>query len=487
MNLPPASAVSFSLLAALSLPSCETEQKKTNGVLPNIVIIFTDDQGYGDLGSFGATGFETPHLDRMAAEGMRFTQFYVSQAVCSASRAALMTGCYSNRVSIFGALSNTSDHGIAENETTLAELVKQKNYATAVFGKWHLGHHEKFLPLQHGFDEYLGLPYSNDMWPVDYDGNAVDSSHFKIRYAPLPLIENNLPVDTIETLEQQGTLTTLYTERAVDFINRHSETPFLLYVPHSMPHVPINASEKFLGKSEQGLYGDVMMEIDWSVGEILRALEDNNLSENTLVIFTTDNGPWMNYGNHAGTTGGLREGKGTAFEGGQRVPCIMKWPAVIPEATVCNQLGSTIDILPTIAEITGAQLPSHKIDGISLLPLLEGSFDEAPRKVFYYYYGRTLRAVRKDNWKLVFPHRSRTYAGFEPGMNGWPGKVQQIEMSAGLYNLRRDPGERYDVAAYNPEIVSELEEIAQQARDDLGDQLKNIESTGHRECGYLNP
>jgi arylsulfatase len=475
----------ISLIALSSLPSCNQQEEITQNTSPNIIIIFTDDQGYGDLGCFGATGFETPNLDRMANEGIRFTHFYVSQAVCSASRAALMTGCYSNRVSIYGALSNRSKNGIHENEMTLGELVKQKEYATAVFGKWHLGHYKQFLPLQNGFDEYLGLPYSNDMWPVDYDGTPVDSSHRKFRYIPLPLIEGNEVSDTLWTLEDQGTLTTLYTEKAVDFINRNAGNPFLLYVPHSMPHVPVNASDKFLGKSKQGLYGDVMMEIDWSVGEILKALKENGISDNTLVIFTTDNGPWLNYGNHAGTTGGLREGKGTAFEGGQRVPCIMRWPSVIPEGKICNELGSTLDILPTIAEITGTSLPDHKIDGISLLPLLKGDFSDPPRKEFYYYYGRTLRAVRKDQWKLVFPHQSRTYLDNVPANDGWPGKLKNIEMPGGLYNLRRDPGERYDVSELYPEIVAELGLIADKARTDLGDQLQYIESTGHRDCGYL--
>jgi arylsulfatase len=478
--------LSITALSATILPSCSNPEQPIKEDLPNIVIIFTDDQGYGDLGSFGANGFETPNLDRMAAEGMRFTHFYVSQAVCSASRAALMTGCYSNRVSIFGALSNNSSNGIHENEVTLGELVKQKDYATAVFGKWHLGHHHQFLPLQNGFDEYIGLPYSNDMWPVEYDGTPVDSNHRKFRYAPLPLIEGNNVKDTIWTLEEQGELTTLYTEKAVDFINLNAERPFLLYVPHSMPHVPINASDKFLGKSKQGLYGDVMMEIDWSAGEIMRALEENGIAENTLVIFTTDNGPWLNYGNHAGSTGGLREGKGTAFEGGQRVPCIMKWPGIIPEGVICNELASTIDILPTVAEITGTKLPGHKIDGVSLASLFDGDFSKVPREEFVYYYGRDLRAVRKGQWKLVFPHNSRTYIDNVPTNEGWPGKIKNVEMPGGLYNLRRDPGERYDVSELYPDIVAELQKIAAEMRSDLGDALQNIESTGQRDCGYIN-
>ena len=485
MNLKLHSILGLSAATLAVLPSCDEKETSRNSSQPNIVIIFTDDQGYGDLGSFGATGFETPHLDKMASEGMRFTHFYVSQAVCSASRAALMTGCYSNRVSIYGALFPQSENGIHEDEVTLAELVKQKDYATAIFGKWHLGHHHQFLPLQNGFDEYLGLPYSNDMWPVDYAGNPVDSNHFKIKYTPLPLIENNEVKDTIWTLEEQGQLTKMYTERAVDFINRNANKPFLLYVPHSMPHVPINASENFRGKSKQGLYGDVIMEIDWSAGEIIKALQENGIEENTLVIFTTDNGPWMNYGNHAGNTGGLREGKGTAFEGGQRVPCIMKWPGKIPEGKICNEIASTNDILPTVAEITGAKLPGHHIDGVSLVPLFSGDFSNPPRQEFYYYYGKDLRAVRKGQWKLVFDHKSRTYGDHVPANDGWPGKVHNIDMKGGLYDLSRDPGERYDVSELYPGIVQDLQKLGEKARADLGDALQEIESTGHRPDGHI--
>jgi len=269
-----------------------------------------------------------------------------------------MTGCYPNRIGIHGALMPWSKNGINENEITIAELLKGKGYATAIYGKWHLGHHEKFLPLQHGFDEYFGIPYSNDMWPVDFDGTAVTDSSlkpWKSRYPKLPLIEGNNKVKEILTLDDQNKLTTLYTEHAVDFINRKKDKPFFLYLAHSMPHVPLGVSDKFKGKSEQGMYGDVMMEIDWSVGQVMKALKENGVEDNTLVIFTCDNGPWLNFGNHAGSTGGLREGKGTSFEGGQREPCIMRWPVVIPKGKINNKLAATIDIFPTIAEITGAQ------------------------------------------------------------------------------------------------------------------------------------
>ncbi|MCP4711638.1 MAG: sulfatase, partial [Planctomycetes bacterium] len=333
---------------------------------PNIVIIFTDDQGYADVGCFGARGFATPNLDQMAGDGMRFTNFYVSQAVCSASRAALLTGCYSNRVSILGALGPQAKHGINSEEQTIAEVIQQRGYATGVFGKWHLGHHRQFLPLQHGFDEYLGLPYSNDMWPIGYDGKPAQSGN-KAKHLFPPLIDGNETVAEISSLKDQDTLTTRYTERAVKFIEKNKDNPFFLYLPHTMPHVPLGVSDKFRDQSAQGMYGDVMMEIDWSVGQVLQTLEKHNLQDDTLVIFTSDNGPWLNFGNHAGSALPLREGKGTMFEGGVRVPCIMRWPGRIPQGTVCDKMAATIDLLPTLAAVTSAPLPKNKIDGVNIL------------------------------------------------------------------------------------------------------------------------
>ncbi len=312
------------------------------------MLIFTDDQGYADVGVYGATGFTTPHLDRLASEGMRFTDFYVSQAVCSASRASLLTGSYAQRISIRGALNPYAEVGINPEEETIAEMLKKRGYATGIFGKWHLGHLEEFLPLQHGFDEYLGLPYSNDMWPIDYDGQPATGGN-KMTYPPLPLVDGNETVETIEDLEGQATLTARYTERAVSFIERHKHEPFFLYLAHSMPHVPLGVSDKFKGHSAQGMYGDVIEEIDWSVGQVLAALDRHQLAENTLVIFTSDNGPWLNFGNHAGSAAPLREGKGTAFEGGPRVPAIMRWPGRIEAGSVSGRMASTIDILPTLA------------------------------------------------------------------------------------------------------------------------------------------
>ncbi|NBR57348.1 MAG: arylsulfatase, partial [Chitinophagia bacterium] len=393
---------------------------------PNIVLIFMDDMGYGDLSCYGALDINTPNIDQLASEGIRFTNFLSSQAVCSASRASIMTGCYANRVGISGALFPGSKVGLASNEMTMAELLKQKNYATAIYGKWHLGDAKQFLPLQQGFDEYLGIPYSNDMWPVNYDGTPADSTSSKSKLPQLPLIKNNDKWLEIKTLEDQSTLTERYTTAAEAFIKKNKNKPFFLYLPHSMPHVPINASPAFRGKSKQGLYGDVIQEIDASVGRILKTIKENGLDNNTLVIFTSDNGPWINYGNHAGSTGGLREGKGTSFEGGQRVPGIIRWKGTIQPNIVSNQLASTIDLFPTIAAITKASLPNKKIDGVSILPILQGDKNATPRKTFLYYYRKnSLEAVRIDNWKLVFAHPSRSYLNQLPGMNGYPGKAPE--------------------------------------------------------------
>ena len=464
--------------------SC-TENRKNNS--PNIVIIFMDDLGYGDISNFGAINYKTPNIDKMVNEGMLFTNFYSAQAVCSASRAGLLTGTYPNRIGISGALMPYSNHGLHDDEITIAEMLKDKGYTTAIYGKWHLGHHKKFLPNNHGFDTYFGIPYSNDMWPVDFDGNQIsDTSNWKKKtYPQLPLIEDFKKIKEIKTLEDQAMLTTLYTEKSIKFINENKDNPFFLYVPHSMPHVPIAVSDKYLGKSNQGLYGDLMMELDWSVGEIIKSLESNNILENTLVIFTSDNGPWLNFGNHAGSTGGLREGKGTSFEGGQRVPTVMMWKNVIPRGKIANQLSSTIDLFPTIASIVDAKLPSHKIDGINIFEILEGK-DSKPRDHFFYYYGNNnLEAVRKDNWKLILPHASRSYEGVLPKNDGHGGPYSRIETGLELYNLRRDPGEEDAVMKLSPEIVEELMDLAEIARKDMGDNLTGIKGSNVRENGKL--
>ncbi|AQG81974.1 sulfatase [Spirosoma montaniterrae] len=456
---------------------------------PNVVLIFMDDLGFGDLGCYGATGYQTPHLDRLASEGIRFTNFLSAQPVCTASRAALLTGCYPNRIGLYGALFPGSKIGINSEETTLAELLKSQGYATAIFGKWHLGDQRPFLPLNHGFDEYVGLPYSNDMWPVDYDGKPVSAtSSPKARFTDLPLLRGK--GDTlrlIRTLDDQAELTGLLTMQAVDFIKRNRKKPFFLYLAHPMPHVPIAASARFRGRTERGLFGDVITEIDHSVGEVLAALKANKLDKNTLVVFTSDNGPWYNFGNHAGSTSGLREGKGTTYEGGNRIPCLVRWPGVIPAGLVCNALASTIDLLPTIAGRCGAPLPSRKLDGVDLWPLWQGDLTASPRKEFYYYYRKNnLEAVRRGNWKLVLPHPGRTYGAFPVGQNGFPGKTNENNPETlALYDLSRDPGERYDLKDQFPERVAELQQIATAARLDLGDDLTAQKGANTRPAGEL--
>ncbi len=458
--------------------------------LPNVVVIFIDDMGYADIGTFGAEGYQTPNLDRMAEEGMRFTDFVVSSAVCSASRAALLTGCYHRRVGIAGALSPKATHGINANEVTLAEICKQKGYATACFGKWHLGHHPKFLPLAHGFDEYFGLPYSNDMWPQHpkFAHLPPDAIERKQGYPPLPLIDGNQVVDADVTGEDQSQLTTWYTEHAVDFIKRNPERPFLLYVPHSMVHVPLFVSDKFKGKSQRGLFGDVVMEVDWSVGEILDTLKKCELDEHTLVIFTSDNGPWLSYGDHAGSAGPLREGKGTMFEGGYRVPTVMRWPGKIPAGTTCDELASTIDILPTVAALIGAQLPNHKIDGKDIRPLMFGRQGaESPHEAFWCYYGGgQLQAVRDRRWKLVFPHSYRTLAGRKGGTGGTPVDYQQAKTDLALFDMKNDVGETTDVSAKHPQIVQRLKKAAEEARSQLGDKLTGRQGSEIRPAARLS-
>ncbi|MEQ9289628.1 MAG: sulfatase [Cyclobacteriaceae bacterium] len=479
------------VLSAILLFGCSSQSNQLTerdaGLVspPNVVLIFMDDLGYGDINTYGGTGSETPNLDRLASEGMRFTNFYAAQGVCSASRAGLLTGCYPNRIGVVGALMPWDDHGIGDGETTMAELLKSKGYATAIFGKWHLGHHKQFLPLQHGFNEFMGIPYSNDMWPVDFDGTPVGKDHDRSIWPVLPFFEGNKRIEDITTPAQQNMLTTRITNRAVNFINQHKDTPFFLYVPHPMPHVPLGVSEKFRGKSKQGKYGDVLMEIDWSVGKIMEALRRNGIDDNTLVIFTSDNGPWLNYGDHAGSTGGLREGKGTSWEGGQREPCIMRWPATIPAGKTCHELSSTIDLLPTLAAITEAEIPSNKIDGVNLLPLLKAVPNSEPRKEFYYYYGYALEGVRKGNWKLVFPHDHRSYEGVLPTNGGWPGPYRKGHTGLALYDLRRDPGEEYDVKDLYPDVVEQLKNIASKAREDLGDDLMSIEGKNVRPAGKI--
>lgn len=449
---------------------------------PNIVIIFMDDMGYGDLECYGGFPYHTPNINRLAAQGMRFTNFYAAQAVCSASRAALLTGCYPNRIGVSGAFMPWSNIALNPDEQTIAELLHDKGYRTGMVGKWHLGQKQPFLPLQQGFDEYLGLPYSNDMWPVEFDGKAItDSNNRKFRYPPLPLIDGNTKIREIKTLDDQALLTGIYTARAVEFIKKNKQKPFFLYMAHSMPHVPIAASAKFKNKSGAGLFGDMMEEIDWSVGEIMRTLEEQQLSKNTLVVFTSDNGPWLTFGNHAGNSGGLREGKGTAWEGGLRVPCIMRWNGVIPAGSICNSIASTIDLLPTIADICKTDLPKRKIDGLNIKSLLTQQDGKDPRDEFVYYYdANSLKGIRKGKWKLVFPCTSQTYKKQLPGHDGFPAPYASDTVYLALYNLSTDPGETLDVKAQHPDIVEQLNTIADKYRKQLGDKLTNVEGEERR-------
>lgn len=473
------------VLAAFNL-SGATDRAST----PNIVIVFCDDLGYADVGCFGAKGWKTPNLDRMAAEGIRFTRFYDAQPVCSASRSALLTGCYPSRVGIMGALGPNSKIGIHSNEVTLAEILKQRGYATAIYGKWHLGDRPQFLPTRHGFDQYFGLPYSNDMWPWHPELVNKTLAEHKRRsgYPELRLIEGEQTVIPAVTAADQTQLTTWYTEHAVKFIEQNKSRPFFLYVPHSMPHVPLHVSSKFKGKSAQGLFGDVIMEIDWSVGQILGALKKHRLDRNTLVIFTSDNGPWLSYGNHAGSALPLREGKGTCWDGGVRVPFIARWPGKIPKASECKEPAMTIDILPTVAKLVGAELPQHKIDGLDVWPLLSGNPKaKNPHEAYYFYYeNNQLQSVMSGQWKLQLPHSYRTLAGQPGGRDGTPAPYQQRKLeSPELYDLTADIGETTNLAGQHPEIVTRLEALAEQAREELGDSLTKRTGKGVREPGRI--
>lgn len=441
------------------------------GAPPNVVIIFCDDLGYGDIEPFGAKQIKTPHLARMAIEGRKFTNFYVPQAVCSASRTGLLTGCYPNRVGIYGALGPNSKTGISDKEQTLAELLHDANYRTAIFGKWHLGDKPQFLPTKHGFDQYYGLPYSNDMWP----------KHPTAKFPDLPLIEND---KVIQIDPDQRLLTAEYTRRAVEFVSKKSDQPFFLYLPHTMPHVPLFVPDDRKGKSAAGLYGDVIEQIDWSVGQVLQAIKDVGKEESTIVIFTSDNGPWLSYGNHAGSSGGLREGKGTSFEGGVRVPCLVRWPKTIAPGTVCDQPLMTIDLLPTLVGLTRAKMPELPIDGKDNRDLLLGTSEvKNDQRPYWFYWGKELHAVRKGKWKL---HLAHPYIHLqEPGKDGQPGKLPTQKLEQALFDLESDLAESKDVAGANPEVVAALLREVELARAELGDSLVGREGNAKRPSGVV--
>jgi arylsulfatase A-like enzyme len=415
---------------------------------PNVILIYCDDLGYADLGGYGSKICRTPNLDRMAAEGVKFTDFYVSSAVCSASRSALLTGAYHERVGIRGALGPNDKTGLNHAETTIAELLKARGYATGMAGKWHLGCRSSQLPIHHGFDEFLGIPYSGDMWP--------DHPETPKNYPPLPLIDGDKPIKPRVLADDQRELTTAFTDRTLAFIRRNQDRPFFFYLAPNMPHVPLFVSKANEGKTGRGLYADVVAEIDESVGKILATLKELHLDEKTLVIFSSDNGPWLSYGDHGGP---LREGKGTSYEGGIRVPMIARWPGQIPAGTIRREPCGTIDILPTLASLTHAGLPERTIDGKDLTPLLRGEPGaKPPHDALFFYYGNgQLQAMRSGRWKLLFPHTSRTMIGQEPGAGGTPGKYKPLPVGLELYDLEADLGETKNLATDHPEVVQELQ------------------------------
>ncbi|WP_414661941.1 sulfatase-like hydrolase/transferase [Horticoccus sp. 23ND18S-11] len=479
-------------LLVLGLVACAVAAAPAAADQPNVIFIFADDLGYGDLGCYGAKDIRTPHIDRLAAEGTRFTSFYVAQSVCTASRAALMTGSYPNRVSMSGALNHTSPTGLHPREKLLGQVFKDQGYATAIFGKWHLGHHPQFLPTRRGFDEWLGIPYSNDNGPLHPVTKGIPS---------LPLYDGE---DVVEVDPDQSQFTARFTARAVSFIERNRDKPFFLYLPHVMPHVPIFASAKFRGTSQRGLYGDVVQELDAGIGEIMATLRRLGLDDRTLVIFSSDNGPFLSYGEHAGLSGPLREGKLTTFEGGMRTPFIARWPGRVPAARVSDEPLSTMDLHVTFAKLIGAKLTDTKRDGGDVSPLLFGAPGAKGRDEFWFYSGDELHAVRLGDWKLHVPHDFLTVAA-EPGRGGKPSnwanmKPQSIENSGirgiasrhgyrvetidlALYNVKTDPGEHHDVAAAHPDIVARLQERVQAARADLGDALTKAKGAHVRPAG----
>jgi arylsulfatase A-like enzyme len=442
---------------------------------PNVVLFYCDDLGYADVGCFGGRT-KTPNIDRLASEGVKFTDFYVSTAVCSASRSALITGCFHRRVSIEGALGPKAKIGINPDERTIAEVFKSKGYATAMYGKWHLGDAPMFRPTRHGFDEWFGVPYSHDMWPK----HPVNPK----AYIDLPLMEG----DTVLKLNPEPSeLTSAITERAVKFIDRSKDKPFFIYVPHPLPHVPLGVSKPFEGKSGQGLYSDVMSEIDDSVGQVLAALKRNGIDEQTMVIFSSDNGPWLLYGEHAGSATPLREGKATSFDGGTRVPLLVRWPGKIPAGGVCKEVAGTIDLLPTLAKLIGADAaPADRpIDGKDIWPLIsQQPGAKSPHASYPFYWSGGLEAVRAGKWKLHLGHPHLTIV--TGGNDGKPGKGAQKQIGVELFDLEADPGETKNLAEAHPEVVKQLQAMAEQWREELGDR-GGRKGKGVREPGRLEP
>ena len=432
------------LTASRASSGTRASDRRTATRKPNVVVLFTDDQGYQDVGCFGSPDIETPNLDRMAAEGMRFTDFYSAASVCSPSRAALLTGCYPPRVGITKVLFPRDNIGLNPKEITIADALKAQGYAAACIGKWHLGHLPKFLPTNNGFDFYLGVPYSNDMDKVEGKNRNLDRAWREKDISPwnVPLMRGE---EVVEQPADQTTLIDRYTQEAVRFIRDHRDEPFFLYLPHTMPHIPLFVSDRFYVDDPKKAYKATIEQIDWSVGQVLNALKEVGVDRETLVIFTSDNGPWLSMKHHGGSALPLRDGKFSVYEGGMREPCIMRWPGRIPAGAVCHEVAGTIDLLPTLTALAGGTLPSDRvIDGKNIWPLMAGKPGaKTPHDAYYYYRGRNLQAVRSGKWKLV--HR------------------KDVE----LYDLEQDIGEKENLAAEYPDVVQRLTRRMEQFDEQL--------------------
>jgi len=461
----------FLFVLQFLLFSCQ-KIKKT----PNIIFILTDDQGYNDLSCYGAKDIYSPNIDSLAANGAIFSSYYATNPVCSASRASIMTGCYADRIGVFNAYMPENKFGLNPNETTIAEMLKKQNYKTGIFGKWHLGDAPEFLPRKQGFDEFYGILYSNDMWPYHPQQGPV------FNFSDIFLYENETK---LKVLKDQTFLTQALTERSIAFIEKNKKNPFFLFLSHPQPHVPLFVSEKFKGTSNRKLYGDVIQEIDNSVGQIIKALKERDLEENTIIIFTSDNGPWLSYGTHSGSAGIYKEGKGTSWEGGHRVPGIVYYPNEIKKNTKIEAPAMGIDWLPTIADFTKSALPDKKIDGLSLVPLLKGETEKSPHQNFFFYYNRNeLHAIRHLDYKLYFPHKYRSLNGRMGRDDGLPINYDQNEINSHeLYNLKEDPSETNEISNSNQKIVNKILKIGDSIRNILGDSLKDIKGSEVREIG----
>ena len=445
-----------------------------NNNSPNIVFILTDDLGYGDLSSYGSKTIESINIDKIAREGVKLTSYYAAQPVCSASRAAILTGIYPNRIGIHNAFGPNSNSGINQDEYTLAEMLKENGYATGIFGKWHLGSKKEFFPTNHGFDQFYGILYSNDMWrwhPEYPEGFPED----------LLLYENETP---IKEITDQSNLTKDITSKSIRFIEENKNSPFFLYIAHPQPHVPLFVSKDFEDITGNGLYADVITEIDYSVGRIINSLEENGLTENTIVVFTSDNGPWLSYGDHSGSSGIYREGKGTTWEGGVRVPSIIKFPNRL-KPRIIDEPVMGIDWMPTFASITGSKLSDNIIDGKNIWPLLSGKTIKSPHEKLYFYYRvNELHSIRMDDWKIHFARTYRSLNGKEGGVDGIPVKYDMNLLENNeLYNLVEDPKEKNNVYDEFPKVASKLEELGRKARIELGDNITGIKGKGNREDG----